>query len=206
MTTSTQNATNNARNHGRSNSSGIDHDNGSGSKLLAGAAGFGLGLLAAAGRKAVVQAATFSAGDWFEGLKAEHKLARGMMEKLAETTDDEQAKRAPLVFALQHAIGKHNVQEEYVVYCVLAENDMTEEATDLNSDHFDMKQGLYELEQIGKEQRPGFLAKLAEIRTGFEAHVREEEDDIFPRLHAMLSDEQQKSLTSRMNREGFKVA
>ncbi len=34
----------------------------------------------------------------------------------------------------------------------------------------------------------------------------EEEQEIFPRLQAMLSDEQRKALTNRMNREGFKVA
>lgn len=191
---------------GMSSHSGQDTGNGTGSLLVAGAAGFGLGLLAAAGRRAAVQAVTYSAGDWFEGLKAEHKLARGILEKLAETTDEEQPKRAPMVLALQHAIGKHNVQEEYVVYCVLAENGETDAAEELNADHFELKQGLYELEQIGKEQRPGFLDKLAEIRAAFEEHVREEEDDIFPRLHAMLDADQQKALTNRMNREGFKVA
>ena len=120
-----------------------------------------------------------------------------------QTTDEEQAKRAPLVLSLQHSIGKHNVQEEYVVYCVLAETGQAEAADELNADHFELKQGLYELEQIGKEQRPGFLAKLAEIRAAFEEHVREEEDEIFPQLHATLSEEQQKNLTNRMNREGF---
>lgn len=179
---------------------------GNGSILIASAAGFGLGLLAAAGRRAAVQAVTYAAGDWFEGLKTEHKAARAIMEKLGQTTDDEQAKRAPMVLALQHAIGKHNVQEEYVVYCVLAENGETEAAAELNADHAELKQKLYELEMIGKAQQPGFLAKLAEIREAFEEHVREEEDEVFPRLHAMLDEDKQKALTNRMNREGFKVA
>lgn len=177
-----------------------------GSPLLAGAAGFGLGLLAAAGRKAVVQAPTAMAGDWFEGLKAEHAAARKIMEKLEQTTDAEQAKRAPLVLALQHAIGKHNVQEEYVIYCVLAEAGLEDAAVELNADHAELKLGLFELEQLGKEQSPGFLAKLAEIRAAFEEHVREEEDEVFPKLHAALSAERTKEVTSRMNREGFKVA
>ena len=179
---------------------------GSGALLAAGAAGFGLGLLAAVGRRAAVQAVTYSAGDWFEGLKAEHEMARTIMEKLALTTDEEQAKRAPMVLALQHAIGKHNVQEEYVVYCVLAENGQATEAADLNADHAELKQKLYELEMVGKKQEPGFLAKLAEVREAFEEHVREEEDVVFPRLHASLDADQQKMLTNRMNREGFKVA
>ena len=179
---------------------------GNGGLVLASAAGFGLGLLAAVGRRAAVQAPTYAAGDWFEGLKAEHKMARAILEKLAATTDEEQAKRAPMVLALQHAIGKHNVQEEYVVYCVIAENGQADAATELNADHAELKQKLYELEMIGKEQKTGFLDKLEEIREAFEEHVREEEDEIFPRLHASLDEAQQKALTNRMNREGFKVA
>lgn len=174
--------------------------------LIAGAAGFGLGLLASVGRKAAVQAVTYAAGDWFDGLKAEHKLARKLFDALAETTDDDAAKRATLVLQLQHAIGKHNVQEEYVVYCVLAEHGQSDAADELNADHFELKQGLYDLEMIGKESRPGFLERLAEIRASFEDHVREEEDDIFPALQAKLTPEQNKALTNRMNREGFKVA
>ena len=175
------------------------------SPVLAGAAGFGLGLLAAAGRKAAVQAITATAGDWFDGLKAEHKLARAAVEKLAQTTDADGAQRAPLVLALQHAIGKHNVQEEYVVYCALRMNGQTADANTLHAEHGDLKQALYELEQIGKTGGD-FLAKVAETRAIFEAHVMEEENEVFPKLHAMLTPEQTKTLTSRMNREGFKVA
>jgi hemerythrin-like domain-containing protein len=184
----------------------IDQGSGTASYLLAGAAGFGLGLLASAGRKAAVQAATYAAGDWFEGLKAEHEMARKILQKLSETRDEDQGKRATMVLQLQHAIGKHNVQEEYVVYCVLGEHGHADAADELNAEHFELKQGLFELEMIGKEQRPGFAEKVAEIRAAFEAHVREEEDVVFPALKAALSEEQNKMLTNRMNREGFKVA
>ena len=44
------------------------------------------------------------------------------------------------------------------------------------------------------------------MKTAIEAHVREEEDVIFPRLRAKLSPKENKKLTGRMNREGFKVA
>lgn len=174
--------------------------------LLAGAAGFGLGLLAAAGRKAMVQAPTYAAGDWFEGLKAEHAAARVLMEQLAKTSDDEHAKRAPMVLALQHAIGKHNVQEEYVVYCALQEAGESAAFDELNADHAELKQGLYDLEMIGKDMSSAFLPKLAQVREAFEVHIREEEDEVFPRLHAALTAERSKALTNRMNREGFKVA
>ena len=180
--------------------------NGSGpNAIIAGAAGFGLGLLAAAGRKAVVQAPTAIAGDWFEGLKAEHKMARAVFEKLGQTRDSDTGERAALLLALQHAIGKHNVEEEYVVYCVLRENGQEIEADELHAEHGELKQALYELEQLDKGS-PDFLSTLGEARAAFEEHVRAEEEDVFPKLHATLTPEQTKALTSRMNREGFKVA
>jgi hemerythrin superfamily protein len=139
-------------------------------------------------------------------LKAEHKLARAIFEKLSQTTDEQKPQRATLLLQLQHAIGKHNVQEEYVVYCVLRQTGQVDAADELHAEHGDLKQGLFDLEMIGKEQRSGFLERLAQVRTAFEDHVRAEEDEIFPRLHAALSPEAGKAATNRMNREGFKVA
>jgi DUF438 domain-containing protein len=173
---------------------------------MAGVAGFGLGMMVSAGRKAASQAATFAAGDWFEGLKAEHQAARTLLEQLAATREEDVAKRAALVLELQYAMGKHQVQEEYVIYCVVAEHGHSDVAEALNTDHFEVKQGLYALEMIGKAKGPGFLEKVAAIRTAFESHVREEEDVVFPTLQAMLTEDEKKALTSRMNREGFKVA
>jgi hypothetical protein len=39
-----------------------------------------------------------------------------------------------------------------------------------------------------------------------ERHMREEEDDVFPRFGAWLSEEKDKELTALMNKEGFKFA
>lgn len=180
--------------------------NGTGLKVAVGVAGFGLGLLAAAARKAVVQAPTFAAGDWFEGLVAEHKIARALFEKLAQTTEDDVPQRAALVLELQHAIGKHNVEEENVIYCVLRNNGEAAAANALHADHGQLKQGLFDLEMIGKQQQPGFLTRLAEVRAAFEAHVLEEEEDVFPALREKLGDDVNTATTARMNREGFKVA
>lgn len=200
-----ENRTDNRQDY-RSNGHDSEASGSTASTLIAGAAGFGLGLLASIGRRAMVQAPTYTAGDWFEGLKAEHKIARKLMESLAETTEEDMAKRPAMLFELQHAIGKHNVQEEYVVYCVLRERGERGAADQLHGEHGELKQGLFELEMICKEKRGGFHEKLREVRAAFENHVREEEEDVFPRLHAMLSAEEQRKLTNRMNREGFKVA
>jgi iron-sulfur cluster repair protein YtfE (RIC family) len=39
-----------------------------------------------------------------------------------------------------------------------------------------------------------------------EKHMREEEDDLFPKLREQLSDEQNKHITVAMNKEGLKLA
>ncbi len=176
------------------------------STLLAGAVGFGLGLAATAGRKAAVQAITVAAGDWFDGLKAEHKLAMGIIEVLEKTTEAEPRKRAALLLSLQHALGKHAIQEEDVIYCALrALGDVTD-ADKLGQDHnAQVKQGLYDLEQIDKTS-PAWLVRLATLKADIKAHVAEEEEVVFPRLRDKLSPEENRKLTNRMNREGFKVA
>ena len=180
--------------------------NDNGGVLLAGAVGFGLGLAASAGRKAAVQAITAAAGDWFEGLKAEHKLAMGIIEALEKTTETETTKRAAMLLSLQHALGKHAIQEEDVIYCALRALGDAADADKLGAEHnSEVKQGLYDLEQIDKTS-PAWLARLRQMKTAIEAHVREEEDVIFPRLRDRLTAEENKKLTGRMNREGFKVA
>ncbi len=174
--------------------------------LLAGAAGFGLGLLASVGRKAAVQAVTATAGDWFEGLKREHKLAMGIIETLEKTTEAETAKRKALLFSLQHALGKHAIQEEDVIYCALRALGDVADADQLGHEHnAEVKQGLYDLEQIDTAS-PQWLVRLAKMKAAIEAHVREEEDVIFPRLRDKMTPEENKKLTARMNFEGFKVA
>ncbi len=194
----------------RNRDSRFDYDDkptgiGTTNALIAGAAGFGLGLLAAAGRKAAVQAITYSAGDWFDGLKAEHKMAIGIFDMLEKTTTEDIKKRAALLFSLQHALGKHAVQEEDIVYCAVRDHGAKDEADDLNHDHGYVKQYMYDLEMMDKAS-PLWIPKLREFRALIEKHVRKEEDEVYPRLRAQLSAEQNKQLTNRMNREGFKVA
>ena len=188
----------------KTNYSGASNDNTG--VLIAGAAGFGLGLLAAVGRRAAVQAVTYAAGDWFEGLKAEHKMAMGIMEAMQKTTEQDVKKRAALLLSLQHALGKHAIQEEDVIYCAMRSAGDVAGADELGQDHnAEVKQGLYDLEQIDKSS-PLWLERLAELKADIEAHVAKEENEFFPALKAKLSDEENRKLTNRMNREGFKVA
>jgi hemerythrin superfamily protein len=51
-----------------------------------------------------------------------------------------------------------------------------------------------------------WLPKLVSFRAMIAQHMREEEEEIFPRLHDRLSDDENRALTLAMNKEGLKVA
>ena len=176
-----------------------------GAMIGAAAAGVAVGLMANLGRKTAVQAPTFLAGDWDEALAAEHAATLKLFDGLQATTEKNTTKRSMLLMQLKHALAKHALQEENVIYPALRDAGQTDQADHLNHDHGYVKQFLYDLENMPKES-PAFLTKVAEFRRAIEEHAGEEENTIFPALKAKLSPEKNKALTAMMNKEGFKLA
>lgn len=175
--------------------------------VIAGAAagGAALGLLAMLGRKAAVQAPSALAGNWDDALKAEHKAVLKVFDTLEATDDKATIRRNMLLAHIKHALVKHAIEEENVIYPALREAGKAEQADDLNAEHGYVKQFLYELENMPSTS-PKWLEKVKEFRAALEKHIREEEDELFPELRAQLSEEKNKALTLAMNKEGFKVA
>jgi hemerythrin superfamily protein len=181
-----------------------DHS-GTGALLAAGAAGLAVGLAANVARKLAVQAPTFLSGDWDEALKAEHQATLKVFDLLEATTEKNTTKRATLLMNLKHALTKHALEEENAVYPAMRDAGEAESADHLNNDHGYVKQYLYDLTVMPKDS-PAWIAKLRQFRTDIEKHMREEEDQLFPRLKARLSPEKNKELTAAMNKEGLKIA
>lgn len=169
------------------------------------AAGLATGLLANLGRKVAVQAPSAMTGDWLEAIKAEHKAALALFDALQATDSDQVRRRAFVLMQLKHALSKHAFSEENVIYTALREWGDKADADKLNHDHGYVKQYLYTLENMAKDD-PEFTMQVAEFREMIEAHMREEENDIFPRFHAALSEDKNRTLTAAANREGFKLA
>lgn len=188
---------------------GNGHANGHGRNLgvIAGAAagGAALGLLAMFGRKAIVQAPSALAGDWMDALVLEHAAVSKIFDGLEETDEKMTGRRNMLLMQLKHALMKHAIEEENVIYPALREAGQREAADALNKEHGYVKQYLYELETTPSAASE-WIAKVRRFRADLEVHVREEETHIFPMLRAMLSEEKNKALTLTMNKEGFKVA
>jgi len=178
-----------------------------GTGAFIGAAAFGVaaGLAANLGRKIAVQGVTAAAGDWMEGLKAEHRMTLKIFDTLQKTTESQVKRRAMLLMQLKHALGKHAFQEENVVYPAMRQNGQTEAADGLSHDHGYVKQYLFELTETPKDS-PTWLAKVQAFRADLEKHIREEEDVLFPSLHAALGEAGNKHVTLAMNKEGFKLA
>jgi hemerythrin-like domain-containing protein len=180
---------------------------GSGIGVLAGtaAAGAALGVLAMLGRKAAVQAPTVLAGNWDDALKAEHQATLRLFDALEATGDGATAKRNMLLSHLKHALMKHSIEEENVIYPALRDIGQAEGADALNKEHGYVKQYLYDLGNTPSNS-PEWMAKVREFRADLESHIAEEENRLFPMLRAQLTEEKNKALTLSMNKEGFKVA
>lgn len=174
----------------------------------AAAAGFAVGLVANFGRKAAVQSLTALKGQWDEGLKAEHRLTMKLFDALeaTEATDESDTrKRKALLVQLQHALVKHAFEEENVVYPAMRDHGQIEDADKLVHDHGYVKQYLFDLAEMEPDD-PAWIAKVRAFRADIEAHVREEEEILFPRLKAALGDDGNAHVTSVMNKAGFAAA
>jgi hemerythrin superfamily protein len=110
-----------------------------------------------------------------------------------------------LLLQLKHALTKHALEEENVIYPAMRENGLTEEADALNNDHGYVKQYLYELGQMEPSDQ-AWGTKVADFRRQIETHQREEENTLFPQLREKLSSEANTAMTAALNKEGIMAA
>ena len=157
------------------------------------------------GRKAVMQGRSAAAGDWDEALAAEHDAALAIFDKLLATDDSQTFKRTMLVKKLTHALDKHAHEEEHVVYPALREANEAHDADALEGEHGYVKTFLFELNGMEKDSSE-FLPKVRTFRSMIEAHMRMEEEEVFPRFKREMSEEQNARITAMVNKEGFKMA
>lgn len=165
----------------------------------------GAAAIANIGRKLAVQSPTTLAGDWFDGLVAEHKMVMKLFDVLEKTDDTATARRGMLLIQITHALTKHAFEEENVIYTALRNAGRVDEADQLNDDHGYVKQYLADLNAMSKDD-PGFMEKVGAFRRHLEDHIRAEEDKLFPALRAHLKTEENSKLTRKMNVQGLMLA
>ncbi len=169
------------------------------------AAGIAAGLAANLLRKSAVQAPTIVAGAWDQALAAEHKAALLLIDKAAKTNDTQSGLRSFLLLQIKHALGKHAFAEENSVYAKMRDLGMPEGADHLNHEHGYIKQALFDLTEMSRSDA-GWAPRMRELHALVAEHAGEEENDLYPKLKAKLTDAENKHLTVAMNKEAFKLA
>ena len=176
-----------------------------GALISAAVAGAAVVVAANLGRKLIVQGMSGVAGDWDEVLAAEHKMTLAIFDKMLATDDTQKIKRGMLLTKLTHALDKHAHEEEMVVYPALREANEQAEADQLEQDHGEVKTYLFKLGEMATDA-PFWLETVREFRDSVARHARLEEDEVFPRFKAEITDEQNKHITSLVNKDGFLMA
>lgn len=177
---------------------------GAGAALIAvAAAGAGLlaGLAARAGARGVMVAAEPLSGHWLDIVKADHLIVQDLIERALATKGTAKARRVMLLGRIKEALVRHAVYEEHVIYPALTFGDAEEASARLAAEHAEVKAALYELERTATDD-PAWRTRTAALKDRLEAHMREEEEDIFPALRRKLSAEDDARLTQLVNVEG----
>ncbi|MEE4212875.1 MAG: hemerythrin domain-containing protein [Parvularcula sp.] len=182
-----------------------DQDHSVGGWVIAGAIGFLAGVALNPTRKAVLQTAEAATGDWYDILKAEHKGVEKAFDALLKTGPQDKRKRQMLLTQIAHALNKHAMTEENVIYPALRKHDL-EAAKELGSEHLDIKADLAALQYDLEKDEPAWIETARKLRDEVVEHARDEEERIFPPFRASLSDEENASLNRRLHWEGLKIA
>ncbi|MBS0294939.1 MAG: hemerythrin domain-containing protein [Proteobacteria bacterium] len=176
---------------------------GAGLTAAAAVIGIAAGLAAAAGRRVALQAAEAMTGEWADALKAEHLMILELFDLIDATKPDETRKRSRLLRRLRAALDKHAYQEESVIYPAAALAGV--DVKPLYAEHAEAKVLLYALAERDPGE-PGWCDEVKRLRGMADAHMRVEEDEVFPALNAALAADKQVSLTALMHRKGVTFA
>lgn len=140
-------------------------------------------------------------GDPFEKLENDHRLILNTLHEMEQSQERGKAKRMALFLILKRKLAKHALAEEDVVYPLLNDAARSRKAAKhLYDEHADMKILLFEIEMAVMQGRPWF-EPVRNLRQIIEHHVREEEDEQFPRLRRVLSERRSSQVAAQVHRE-----
>lgn len=123
-------------------------------------------------------------------LKRDHREARAMLVELKESKPGSQRQRQ--LGQLERALLLHMQIEEALLYPLLEQYRMSEQATEAETEHQLVRDGLNQARDFVGE--PGFGAIVDMLLAGVMHHVREEESEILPRLKEAVPRDEWKQL------------
>ncbi|CAN5145676.1 hypothetical protein BH09PSE3_BH09PSE3_27980 [soil metagenome] len=123
----------------------------------------------------------------FDDLKADHDRHRELLSAIADAKDDKK-KRAELFEKFRIDVSGHAAAEEQSLYAtMMMDPEMQDDARHSVSEHKevdDMLSELYELEV----DTPEWSRKFTMMRTRYDHHITEEEEEMFPEAADHLTD------------------
>ena len=187
-----------------------DREMGGREKLLvaAGAAAAGLvtGFAVASSKRAAVRAADALAGDWLDGMTAEHLQIIEAFDLIEASKTGAPGRRKKLAQRLRAAIEKHAFQEETVVYPAARAAGAEDAVNSLIVRQAEIKFQLYMLDLTPADDAPAWCKAVDALRRQAERVIAEEEDVIFPLLRQKLDAKGASQLTALVYRSGAKLA
>jgi hemerythrin superfamily protein len=113
-------------------------------------------------------------------LEADHRQVEELFDKIEKADGDA---RQPMIDELVESLRAHMALEEAVVYPQMEPvtgHEMVEEG---NVEHELGRKGLEDVVRLAPDE-PGFGAALDAVKAGISHHVKEEEEEVFPKLRS----------------------
>lgn len=123
-------------------------------------------------------------------LRRDHREVKALLRDLAESKPG--AKRERLLDEVERDLLVHMEIEEQVIYPAVERVEGAEKREEADVEHDLARDGLQKLREL--VDGPGFAAVVEMVMAGVTHHVREEENEVLPRLKKKLSDDEWQSL------------
>jgi|SRR5215203_1724668 len=133
-----------------------------------------------------------------EILIQDHRQALSLVEQLEGVRNDERGNRETFR-TLRAALELHMREEEDIYYPALAEHEEFSDLMDENvAEHEMVKANLIQMSELSPADA-AFQTLLTETKLALEAHMEEEESDIFPRSIELLGEERINELGNQID-------
>ncbi|MFP4559759.1 MAG: hemerythrin domain-containing protein [Thiohalorhabdus sp.] len=128
--------------------------------------------------------------DIYQKLAEDHRETSQMLAELDSIAESDPERRDDLFSKLKNELLVHARAEDATFYNALRQHtESKEDARHAKHEHDEVENMLRELSYLDRST-PEWASKLRELKQNVEAHVDEEENQIFPEAQAILDDQQ----------------